>query len=66
MQGETNEIDSQLLKDRAKPHGTGNGEEDNVRKYFYASHFVLIRFLLAITTFRGMRLTMALISGAYL
>ena len=48
------------------PHGNRDEEKDNIRKDSSAAQFDVIRILLAITTFLGMRLAMADVSGAYL
>ena len=57
---------SKDLKSRIVPHGNRDNEKDNIRKDSSTAQFDVIRLLLAVATFVGMRLAMADIKGAYL
>lgn len=62
----TSEDGSQVLKARIVPNGNRDSEKDDVRKDSSTAQFDVIRLLLAVTTFLGMRLAMADVKGAYL
>lgn len=62
----TDEHGSHTLKARIVPHGNRDTEKDNIRKDSSTAQFDVIRMLLAVCSFVGLRLAMADIKGAYL
>ena len=55
-----------ILKARLVPHGNNDNDKDSIRKDSSTAQFHVIRLLLSIATFIGLRLGTADISGAYL
>ena len=57
---------SKSLKSKIVPHGNRDSEKDKIRKDSSTAQFDVIRILIAVARFIGMRLAMADIKGAYL
>lgn len=54
------------LKGRLVPHGNRDNERGDIRKDSSTAQFDVIRLLLCLTTFLGLRLGLADVKGAYL
>lgn len=63
---QSDEEGNKVQKARIVPHGNHDGEKDEIRKDSSTAQFFVIRILLFIVTFLGVRLGMADINGAYL
>ena len=60
------ELGEREMKSRIVPHGNRDDEKNSIRKDSAMAQLGIVRLLLSIVTFLGMRLAMADIKGAYL